>query len=222
MRHKKLIATLWAFTGVTAVALGLLAWLARPNRSAAAMERDHPLLAALIPTAPTAPLPTLFDVPPFALTDQTNHPFGNENLHGKVWIVDFIFTHCTGMCPLMTQHMADVQARTAGSPVQLVSVSVDPENDTPAVLADYAAKNNADTSRWHFLTGTQLATWDLSKALKLAVAPDRGGQVFHSSRFLLVDQDGHVRGVYDSHEAGFIAKLVIDAKLLASSKGDGV
>lgn len=219
-RHKKIVAVLWAFTGLMAVGLGLFAWLGRPDRSSASIEREHPLLAALIPSS-NGPLPKLFAVPEFTLTTQANQPFGSRQLGGKVWVVDFIFTQCQGMCPLMTRHMFDLQRNTAGSAVQLVSVSVDPENDTPAVLAGYAAANKADTSRWHFLTGSKIATWDLSKALKLAVAPDRGGQVFHSSRFLLVDGAGQVRGVYDSHEPGSLTKLAADARTLAAATGAG-
>jgi len=106
---------------------------------------------------------------------------------------------------------------TAGSDVQMVSFSVDPENDRPPVLKQYAATNGADESRWHFLTGTRAQTWAISEGMNLAVGPDDGKQVFHSSHFLLIDAAGQVRGVYDSNDAGFMNKLVFDATHLHAS-----
>jgi protein SCO1 len=207
-----IIIAMWAVTAIAAVGLCGMIWVAHSRESTAAPRiLDDP------PANSNGPQPILFDAPKFSLIDQNAKPFSNDQMHGKVWVADFIFTQCNSLCPLMTQNMADFQKKTAGSAVQMVSFSVDPETDRPPVLKDYAAKNGADESRWHFLTGTRAQTWAVSEGMKLAVGPDDGKQVFHSSHFLLVDADGHVRGIYDSNTAGFMNKLVSDATHLHAS-----
>lgn len=218
--HRKLIAVMWAMMGLMVIGLGLFAWLGTPERSAASVGTNHSLLAELFPWAVHKKLPALFDAPKFQLTDETGKPFGSAQLHGKVWVADFIFTRCQGLRPMMTRHMHDLQTQTASTPLQLVSVSVDPTYDTPAVLTQYAHKNHADLSRWHFLTGSKMATWNLSKGLKVAVEPDPGGQVFHSDRFLLVDGYGQVRGDFDSTDAGYKKKLIAAAKTLIRGQAE--
>src|SRR5688572_30574634 len=81
----------------------------------------------------------LFEVPEFRLVDQNGKPFTKKDLGGKVWIADFVFTQCAGPCPLMTLSMAELQKELAGSPIQFVSISVDPGRDKPEVLKKYAA-----------------------------------------------------------------------------------
>jgi protein SCO1/2 len=213
------VTCLWALAGVSALAMGGTAMLLRA-KSQGSLPPQQQLLA---PDSSTAAgdngqgMPVLFDAPSFALHDQNGSPFSSGQLHGKVWVADFIFTHCTSLCPLMTRNLATFQKMTADVPaIAMVSFTVDPDRDTPAVLHDYADANQANGSRWHFLTGTRDQTWDISKAMKLAVEPDRGSQVMHSSHFLLVDGNGKVRGVYDSNTAGFLTQLVADAKRLAS------
>jgi protein SCO1/2 len=161
-------------------------------------------------------LDPMYNAPAFTLTDQAGQKFGSDQLHGKVWVADFVFTTCTGLCPMMTQQMSEFQKQTAGSNIQMVSFSVDPEHDTPAVLTSYARDARADLSRWHFLTGDKETLWKISTAMKLAVGPGDGTdhQVMHSSHFLLVDGNGAVRGVYDYKDPGFMAQLVNDAKSL--------
>lgn len=207
---KLLIIGMWAITGIAAVGLGGTLLLLRSGPQPA----GHAIVVDDSPTAGADTLPKLFNVPAFTLNDENGQPFSDQSLRGKVWVADFIFTHCPSLCPLMTRSMYDLQQMTAGTGLQLVSVSVDPERDTPPVLKQYATDNKADLSRWHFLTGSKDATWDLSKGMKLAVQPDRGSSVMHSSHFLLVDRAGHVRGVYDSGTAGFLTQLAHDAQQL--------
>ena len=94
-------------------------------------------------------------LPAFTLTDQRGQPFGTRDLAGKVWVADFIFTSCQEACPLLSQKMAEVgrRARQLGPDFHLVSISVDPERDTPARLAEYAARYGANPLAWSFLTG---------------------------------------------------------------------
>jgi protein SCO1/2 len=196
-RVKRIIITMWGVTALAAVALGGVVWMMRSSNQA-------------------SELPALFDAPSFALTDQNNQPFDSKSLRGKVWVADFVFTHCAGICPMMTRHMAEFQKATSGSVVQMVSFSVDPERDTPAALKEYAAAAKADELRWHFLTGaTRPQLWQIAKGMNLAVGEDTGDQVMHSSHFLLVDGEGKVRGVYDSSDATFMPKLVADANRLS-------
>src|ERR1700683_3737016 len=90
----------------------------------------------------------------FSLTDQSGHPFSDKDLRGKVWVASFIFTRCAGPCARVSANMARLQKEMAGKEVlMLVSFSVDPDYDTPAVLQRYAAHFGADPSGWKFLTG---------------------------------------------------------------------
>ncbi|HSV15761.1 MAG TPA: SCO family protein [Tepidisphaeraceae bacterium] len=206
-RVKRIVIVMWAVTAVAAAALGGAVWMMRSAGG------SGPAISAA--ESPTAGLPVLFDAPSFSLTDQNGQSFDSAGLHGKVWVADFIFTSCAGICPMMTQHMRAFQKLTPDSPVQIVSFSVDPGHDTPAVLKQYAEAAKADEARWHFLTGESRAKlWDICKAMKLAVGPDTNNQVMHSNQFLLIDGDGHVRGVYNSEDDSFLPKLVADANTL--------
>jgi cytochrome oxidase Cu insertion factor (SCO1/SenC/PrrC family) len=118
----------------------------------------------LFPGASSARLPVYGSVPDFALTDQTGHPVHKADLEGKVWVANFIFTSCSDECPLMTAEMAQLQSDLAHVPaLRLVSISVDPERDTPAVLSQYADRFNVDPERWFFLTGDKRAIYRLAR-----------------------------------------------------------
>jgi protein SCO1/2 len=200
-----LLIGLWTITALAALGLVTMAHVLQTRNASAAASAD------------TVNLPALFDAPAFSLTDQDGKPFDSSQLRGKVWIADFIFTHCAGLCPVMTENLAEFQKQTPGSAVQMVSFSVDPERDTPEVLKHYGGEVKADFSRWHFLTGTRAQTWEISKGMKLAVGQDTGDQVLHSTHFLLVDGEGKVRGIYDSDTTGFMKKMIDDSGALAAA-----
>ncbi len=168
-------------------------------------------------------IPSMFAVPEFTLTRQTGDPFSSEDLKGFVWIADFVFTRCAGPCPKMTLAMADLQKSLQNQPqIRLVSFTVDPEHDTPAVLTRYASDFGANPQWWHFLTGDRNTIYDLCiKGFKLAV--DTGEEyehrILHSTKFVLVDSSGVIRGYYEGLEVAEAAKLVHDAKLLAQQIG---
>lgn len=155
--------------------------------------------------AVTDPAPALGKIPDFRLTDESGQAFGSRELAGKVWVADFIFTRCPGTCPVQTTRMSQLQQRLAAQPdwdvIRLVSFSVDPENDTPAVLRDYARQAGAKSGHWRFLTGPRDDIWRLSKAgfkLGVGAAPSNVvSPLFHSSSFVLVDQQARIRGYYD-------------------------
>ena len=163
------------------------------------------------------PLPELMPIAPFALVDQNEHPFGTDQLRGKVWIADVFFTSCPDICPLQTSQMANLQRRLPHD-VWMVSVSVDPEVDTPARMREYAARYRADTTRWAFLTGdrdavTRATTLSLRLGMGDRTAGETNYSIGHSSRFLLIDRNLTLRGIYDTDGDGMNA-LEADAKWL--------
>jgi cytochrome oxidase Cu insertion factor (SCO1/SenC/PrrC family) len=156
----------------------------------------------------------LATLPAFALTDQTGHAYGTRELAGKVWVSDFIFTACQEACPLLSQRMQDIARRTKhlGPDFHLVSISVDPDRDTPARLAAYAARYGASPVRWSFLTGPADAleatvTGGFKVGMgKDAVTPDGGGetfwQIFHGENLVLVDRQLRIRGYFPATTEG--------------------
>lgn len=175
------------------------------------------LFAVLAVTAGCSSKSNLLDlgtVPAFELIRETGAPFQSEaSLKGQVWIADFIFTNCPGPCPRMTQHMKRLQNELTGiDALKFVSITVDPARDTPEVLAAYGKRFGADPARWYFLTGAPETLHHLSKdVFKLGdIAPD----LEHSTRFVLVDKAGRIRGYYASSEPSFTVKLMEDAKQL--------
>ncbi|HKQ62208.1 MAG TPA: SCO family protein [Candidatus Polarisedimenticolaceae bacterium] len=156
-----------------------------------------------------APPPVLWALPAYALTDAQGRPFGSAELAGKVYVVDFFFTRCASICPRLTEAMARLQERYEREGVEgvrLVSISVDPEGDTPERLADYARQHGVHPERWTLLTGAPDAVHALvAGGFKTALgdaAPLGDGliDIAHSGKLFLVDGAGRVRGLYD-HDA---------------------
>lgn len=160
-------------------------------------------------------------VPDFKLTERSGKDIKLADLRGKIWIADFIYTTCTDTCPLQTAAMAKLQKEFAAKTmVQFVSVSVDPERDTPQVLSAYADKHEADGQRWYFLTGQRDQVIKLIRDgfhLSVAALPDSSeaqGMIPHSSRFVLVDGQAQIRGYYDSRALDNLARLRNDIETL--------
>ncbi len=145
-------------------------------------------------------LPKLFEVPDAKLVDEGGRAVSLAAMKGSVTVYNFIFTSCTGTCPIMTNNMRALTPRVAkDAPVHFVSISVDPTRDTPAVLAEYAKRVRND-SRWTFLTGSRAEIVKLSvEGFKLAAGdPAPGGEpLLHSSKFAIADKAGFIRGYYD-------------------------
>jgi protein SCO1/2 len=170
---------------------------------------------------PHPPLPILGHIPDFHLSDERAAPFTSDSMRGHVSVVDFIFTRCHSSCPRLTARMGELQTRLATdrSGAHLVSISVDPDNDTPPVLADYAAKSHADSSRWTFVTGpyndVAMAVVQGFKISTAKVATGAGdSDVTHGDWFVLVDGVGAIRGYYPTEEAGDFQRLVDDTERL--------
>ncbi|MEP6715093.1 MAG: SCO family protein [Terriglobia bacterium] len=171
------------------------------------------LLAFILLTgcARDKPLQVLGSVPAFQLTNQQGQVFSSSALEGHVWVADFIFTNCQGPCPRMSSHMRALQNKTDAA-IQLVSFTVDPDRDTPPVLTAYAKQFGADASRWSFLTGDKATLNTLDRdAFKLG---NLGAEMDHSTRFVLVDKKGQIRGYYGIAEGDPVAKIAHDAARL--------
>lgn len=168
-------------------------------------------------------LPIVATLPRFELTSHTGAAFGSEELDGRVWVASFIFTRCPSMCPRISATMARVQGRTRQlvPDFHLVSFSVDPEHDTPAVLGEYARAHRASPRAWTFLTGTPAAVRAaVEGGLKVAYGeePSAAGGIFHTSHIVLVDRAGRIRGYYDSLVEDDVDRLVRDVGWLVNSR----
>jgi protein SCO1/2 len=173
--------------------------------------KPYLLLGVLLLTGCEKPLKVFYDVPAFELTDQRGQTFGSAQLLGHVWVADFVFTNCEATCPRMSSRMRALQKAT-GPDVRLVSFSVDPDRDTPPVLAAYAGKFSADPARWHFLTGSKDTLNLIDRdTFKLGTV---GTEIEHSTRFALVDRKGRIRGYYGIAEGNPVEKIAHDAERL--------
>jgi protein SCO1 len=171
------------------------------------------------------PLPIYGAVAEFALTNQSQQVVTLADLRGRVWVADIIFTRCAGPCPIMTRFMADLQQalNRAGSKARLVTLTTDPEFDTPPVLKRYAERFNADTNTWMFLTGTkeQIAKLGI-ESLKLtglekpvAERQSPADLFIHSTMFVIVDKQARLRGVFETTGEG-VDPAVSKARILAA------
>lgn len=177
---------------------------------------------------PTAPLRAGqelgggFPLGGFRLVERSGRTVTDADLAGRVWVASFVFTHCPLSCPRISTVMKGLQGRFAGTDVTLVSVTVDPDRDTPPVLADYARRFGAEADRWWFLTGPKAEVVDLVTnrfKLGLQAVPEAertpGTEAFsHSDRLALVDHN-RVVGYFDSSDPGDLKALVSRARRLA-------
>ncbi len=159
------------------------------------------------------PLPTYGMVSDFTLTDQNGARFSSTALDNHVWVADFIYTNCPGPCPRMSSQMHQVQTALAGDDgARFVSFTVDPVRDTPAVLTAYSKHFEADPSKWYFLTGDLGTLNHLSHDVFRLAAVD--STLDHSTRFILIDRRGRIRGFYSSFDMDAIPTLIADTKRL--------
>jgi cytochrome oxidase Cu insertion factor (SCO1/SenC/PrrC family) len=154
-------------------------------------------------------------LPDFQLTDQTGSVVSSQSLAGRVTLLDFVYTHCTDACPLLSATFQETQRKLAddtalASKVSLVSVSVDPQHDTPPVLAEYAKQFKADPSGWKMLTGDWDQVYDVLTGLKVATRPPRppadapalgGTELTHTTRIIVIDPQLQVRAYLDGQDA---------------------
>jgi len=168
--------------------------------------------------------PEIASLPAFELTNRDGSTVSREDLLGELWVADFIFTRCGGICPRMTERMMRLESEVGGVPLRRVSITVDPAWDTPEVLAGYAESFSIRDDRWLFLTGPRDELYELIvEGFKLAVedSPPPEAQhpdepILHSNRFVLVDPRGTIRGYYDPFRPEALQRLLAEAALISA------
>ena len=172
------------------------------------------------PAAPVV-LQKYWAVPDFALTERSGQSVKLADLAGKVWVADFFYTTCPGPCPMLSSRLSDVQKELGSEPdIRLVSISTDPEKDTPEVLKLYAERFKA-TDRWLFLTGPKAGIYSLARdgfKLPIAEPASPGAQIVHSTRLILIDRTGTVRGFYEATGETGLRDLIRDLRTVLAEK----
>jgi len=185
---------------------GELYWL-KSKRKKAQQTRELQVLAA---------------VPDFSFTTETGATLTKNDLLGKIWVADFIFTRCAGPCPLMTEKMRQIQTATrlmADGNVQLISVTVDPAYDTSKVLSAYGGKIGSNPDRWSFLTGEPSKIEEfITKGMLLGLSKDGEGLPVHSQKFVIVDREGYIRSYRELDDPALLQNVVSDIDALDREK----
>ena len=231
-RTRRALIVSAALTGVAATLLGGLLLIARRDTLSAAptdLER----------------LGRYGEVPPFALTERSGRHVTRDDLRGSVWVLDFVYTECTETCPTQSLAFAQLQREFAAEPsFRLVSITVDPAHDTPAVLQSYAERYGA-TERWWFLTGDKRAIYCLARdGFRLGVTNPRAtdpadcgatswltpgtawashgsqGLVMHSARIVLVDRYGRIRAYHLATDPDSLARLRANVRRLLRARSE--
>ncbi|MCZ2147863.1 MAG: SCO family protein [Bryobacterales bacterium] len=182
------------------------------------LSRRHILLtfattACRRPSAGLELLPDAGQLPEFSLLTETGAPFLRRDLAGKVWVMDFIFTRCTLVCPRLTAEMRKMQQQVGSLPgVGLLSISIDPEYDTPRRLLAYAALHKAGTPQWRFLTGGKETIRALQVKTQRHLDPEE--ITAHGKQFYLLDGEGYIRGIYSMTVPGKREEVLADLRKL--------
>ena len=184
------------------------------------------IVVAFLRAKPTPrPLTVYSDVPDFTLTNQLGQAVTRGSLLGRVTVSDVIFTRCPSQCIKMTQLLGRIQRElTAADPIQIISLTTDPEFDQPAVLKRYATQYGADAQRWLFLTGEAAAIHHLaSSGFKFVAAEKRSEErdspedlFIHTTKVVLVDKLGRIRGWYSTEEPDSEATILAAARQVAA------
>ena len=154
----------------------------------------------------------------FSFTNQNNENITHKDYDGYIYVADFFFTTCPSICPIMTDNMVYLQSLLAAYPdVKLLSFSVTPNIDTPAVLKQYAVEKGVDDRRWNMLTGNKKDIYELARKSYLVVQEDGNGDehdMIHTENFVLIDTKRRIRGYYDGTDINSIKKILNDIKIL--------
>ncbi|MDG1350848.1 MAG: SCO family protein [Crocinitomicaceae bacterium] len=158
----------------------------------------------------------------FELTDQNNQQFRSKSINGKIWIVEYFFSTCKGICPIMNAEMKRVQsAYEKDINVVILSLTVDPDNDNPEVLKSYAQTHGAIKGKWFFLTGAKAKLYALARKSFFLLKPaeaknqgDVGSDFIHTNNFVLIDKNRQIRGYYDGTNPEEVNELIEDIEIL--------
>ena len=166
-------------------------------------------------------------VKPFSFINQNGKVVTDKDFDGKIYVVEYFFTTCEGICPKMNENMAKVyQAFRGQNDVAILSHTVDPETDTVEQLKRYSMKFDADPNQWVFVTGNKDSLYKM--AIKSYIVPvtedttntDVLPDFIHTEKFILVDKEKHIRGIYDGTNEGDVKKLIVDINTLQSEYND--
>lgn len=166
-------------------------------------------------------LPVFKTMPDFALEKLDGSPFKFSETDGKVRLVAFIFTNCLDVCPPTTLNMSKIQKELKaqglfGKDVQLMTVTFDPERDTPEVMQKYANSFGADQTGWHFLRGEEAKVTEVAKNFGIGVLKQPDGTFIHTMKIFLVDKEKKMRAIYGMAAEMDMDKIVDDMKRLAA------
>jgi protein SCO1/2 len=142
---------------------------------------------------------TVMKVPDFELTDQNSKKITNKDMLGKVYLVEFFFSRCPTICPIMNTNMRAIEEEINNPDFGIISITIDPENDTPELLKEHAKRIGVKSPNWHFLTGDRTYIGDLADKFNIYVGDeeDKSESLNHSGMIALVDKDGNIRCRYN-------------------------
>lgn len=158
-------------------------------------------------------------IPSFSLINQNGETINQSVVDGKVYVVDYFFTTCQSICPIMSKQLDRVYKEQKD--IMILSHTVDPETDKPAALKEYAGKFNADPKRWIFLTGDKPKLYELARTGYLLDAQEGNGgeeDFIHTQNFALIDKKGRIRGYYDGTDSSSVDQLITDIGFLLEEK----
>tara|TARA_A100001037_G_scaffold296466_1_gene316992 strand:+ start:1046 stop:1690 length:645 start_codon:yes stop_codon:yes gene_type:complete len=199
------------WSGLAVVILAISFAFVREQQGGEARSSTNPGLAK------AGKLPVISQLTDFTLTNQLDQPVRLARFADKVWFADIVFTRCAGPCPTMTKRMAELQSHFADNPeVAFVTLTTDPEFDTPEVMKRFARRHDAQNKNWDFLTGTKSEIVRLAVDEMKLIAREKpvGEQAtpedlfIHSSYFVVIDQQGRLRGVLESLDEGWKKKAI--------------
>jgi protein SCO1/2 len=164
-------------------------------------------------------LQSFHKIPEFSLTNQDGNLITEKTFENKIYVTDFFFTFCTGICPKMTDNMGLLQEEFKNDEsVLLLSHSVTPDHDTPEILQEYANAKEIIPGKWHLVTGDRQEIYDLGRTAYF-VEEDLGLEkeaedFLHTENFVLIDQNRHIRGIYNGLNKTAITQLIVDINTL--------
>ncbi|PVW15046.1 SCO family protein [Marixanthomonas spongiae] len=157
----------------------------------------------------------------FSLTNQNGETITQDDYKDKIYVADFFFTTCQTICPIMTDHMVNIQEKVKNDPeIMLLSHTVTPEIDTVAQLKKYAQEKGVDDTKWNLVTGNKKQIYDLARKSYLAAkdTPYTEYDLIHTENFVLVDKKKRIRGFYDGTDPKAIEELMTDIKVLKKER----
>lgn len=163
-------------------------------------------------------------VPDFKFIDEDGKPFSGSDLKGKIYVADFFFSRCQGICKVTSPQLARVQEEyKENDQIKIVSFTVDPANDSPEVLKEFAKSYRAIPGKWKFLTGNKDSLHTLSQTgffMTARDSEDSKEEFDHSGHFVLVDKEGRIRGYYSGLEKKEVDRLITEISILLHEYGD--